>query len=1548
MTEAAIHHAQTYERHLLRPGQRDIISPLMVKRRMKPKIELLTKSRLKNHPPLNDPSNGEQEQHQQPVHQLYPHHHHNLPHHASARFEFSGIIDSHSMPRISSVLSQNSQVNSKTIGLPTALSVNSKFIAIGTQQGVILVFDLFEELRQQLGSKRSDSSSGASGINAGAHYSNGHASVSAIDLASNGENLVAGYVDGSVKLWDVIKGTMVKAAHDLHSSPITSLRFISESKLSAISVDAGGLVNKVTFSKTMLWNTVSVDTECLLDGTAGQILSTHVLSPITSLQAEKRPKYHPSIKNIVLTALSSERSSFAIAVEPSISVLHRWAKPSPENLNFGPFLGSESPSSLQAFLPCLAWGWALISGGENSLTPILARGWGCYLQLLRANFPPVEDNAEQREEEGMVHWPAFGLHEEFDAAAPILALEWLGDRSLIYLSLTNEFTVVDTVMMTLTERLDFSGFKLVYAEFALSRTAAVDNGGNDDSDVNVDVTSMSTTFQNSVRASDNRLLILCQEEIKSLSILGIQQRVTTLEEDGEWLEALALSLDHYESTIKAQEDRKRDPERRLEIKNHPEFLSRMLLSEDEEWIAELLLRYLTLAVENAPPSSHHQTKKSSRIDLAQSHFQMLAGVCIEYCVVTRRLDLLFNEIYDCFRAVNHTAVFLDVLEPYVLNEKLRYIAPEAMAQFVEHCKITNDVSTVERCLLHMDVTIMDFDSILSLLRKNRMFSALIHVYSHGLDDFVTPLEHLFEAIFITANEPTQRRFDGFLQSDFEKLGYKAILYIRHCFSNKSFPKGDELRPTNRVDTLRPELLSFLIQKRCTAAHKKRGERAIDNGTGYELSLSDYPFIRTLLTVDAKAFMDTLSVIFDDPSVRFVETNDHQDTMEAWHAQISVPNKSANEEHSEETNSENLCPDRMDVIRIISVVVGSMENKTSKLQTPEIFQASKGAFYDFTSKLLLKGIARTPPPLTLSILSRMSTRLAEGEIIKLLQVIPRHSFHREEVLKGIEQEKMPRAALILHQGGVSELLEGVEKYDGAKCARHFTRVIECYLEGDDVKFQKEVFNYVKKECIGGSTVVLTSGISNEKTVHNVLRNALCAKLCQLVNLDPILSAQLVAELYIDDLETILKSLDGEEAGIVQLKFYHAVISGDLSKVDAVAASVLLAHLTIDHRQKYLELMAKFHPELVYQHLISNDNYRIEACLKLCQEYEIADASAYLLERMGNVSSALQLMLQTLEGRMMTLKRVIRGLGTGHSKPKYHISRHFLDSPDHKNAEPIASQDVETDAVRQILTVTLDLCERNSGSSFKTEHGSQLWFNVLDRLINAKGFLRLSKELPEHAAIMMTVLSDLLKMTMQRMVSKVSLTDLLRKITTDHAGNRLGEFREMLTTMLKTYCSELNVCHSAVKAMNKDVRQMSVTKYSRKVRGTMISSGGGVGGGGAFETALIPQGVAGSNKKALLQLHTTGVATIVSPKKGSFYGEGENENSDVQESILERLRQKRPQLPVSKDKDGKKYNPSRIDMSTRNDVLYTMGHSSDAAFIVRQVGVLTEAQHYGRLM
>ena len=130
-------------------------------------------------------------------------------------------------------------------------------------------------------------------------------------------------------------------------------------------------------------------------------------------------------------------------------------------------------------------------------------------------------------------------------------------------------------------------------------------------------------------------------------------------------------------------------------------------------------------------------------------------------------------------------------EEDILNDKLNYIAPEAMMHFVEHCRTNNGIATVERCLLHMDVTIMDFDTILNLLRANEMYSALFYIYNQGLKDFTTPLEILCESIFDAADTlgqlTNERRIDGVPQNDFERFGYKAILYLQSTFSSSLPP-----------------------------------------------------------------------------------------------------------------------------------------------------------------------------------------------------------------------------------------------------------------------------------------------------------------------------------------------------------------------------------------------------------------------------------------------------------------------------------------------------------------------------------------------------------------------------------------------------------------------------------------------------------------------------------------------------------------------------------------------------------------------------------------
>jgi hypothetical protein len=582
----ALAYAQNYERKLLKSGHREIVSLLMVKRRLRPKVEMTARSE-KKRPQLAERSMSS----------------------SITRFSFSGVVENKEMSDISASLLKHSSTDAAKVfcGLPTCVAFNSKFIAVGTQQGIILLYDLFEVLRQRLGGSGYDDNFSAK--RAG--------SITSVDISHNGDVVIAGYTSGIIVLWDAIKGTVLRNINDSHPSPITSVRFLSDLKV--VTVDAGGLVNKLSFSRNIMWSTYSMETECLLDGTAGQILAMNVLPPYSTVKPQLRPEnLSPILKRLTLIALSSSRSSFAVAVEPVVNVLHRWARPPPERTDV--FDGSVDIPAGEAYLPCLSWGWGLVSGGGNVVMPILARAWGCCLQLLCSSFPTLDDGERVVDQGANIHWPAFGVHKEIDASTPIVALEWLSERSLVFLTVTNEFTLVDTVMMTLLERLDFSGLRLVYAEFSLSRSAAADNGNE------ADRASSCTTFQNSIRYSDGRMVVLCQERLKCISIVGARSRISALEEDGEWLEALALALDHYESTVVSQLDRKRDPEGRRDLSQHPEFS--VAKSGDEEWIAKLLIRYLSLAVDNAPEPSNDQvgvpspSGAATRIDLAQSHFQV--------------------------------------------------------------------------------------------------------------------------------------------------------------------------------------------------------------------------------------------------------------------------------------------------------------------------------------------------------------------------------------------------------------------------------------------------------------------------------------------------------------------------------------------------------------------------------------------------------------------------------------------------------------------------------------------------------------------------------------------------------------------------------------------------------------------------------------------------------------------------------------------------------------------------------------------------------------
>ena len=1473
-------YAHSYEQKLLKSGHREMVSPLRVKRRLKQKIELRPRqaSATTAKPRISSLS--------------------------VTRFGSSGIVENKTMDRISASLEKHALDGAKVqCGLPTSLAFNSRFIAVGTQLGIILLYDLFEVLRQRLGATYENGSQSAR--RAG--------SVTSLDLSFGGEAIVAGYATGMIVLWDTIRGLVLRALNDIHLSPIASVRFLNELKV--VTVDVGGLVNKLTFTKNILWANYSMETECLLDGTAGQILAINVLASFSTVKAQVRPDaLVPFLRKITLIALSSERSSFVVAVEPQISVLHRWAKPPADRVDV------VSPSSdlqdQQNYLPCLAWGWALVAGGGNKVMPILARGWGCCLQLLCASFPTVETPETQPDgsvEQPQVHWPAFGVHKEIDTEKPIVALEWLDDRSLMYLTLTNEFTLVDTVMMTLLERLDVSGLRLVYAEFALSRSAVTLETGNTENGV-----APSTTFQNSIRYSDDRLMVLCKDDLRCVSIVGARRRIASLEEDGEWLEALALTLDHYENTVVSQEDRKRDQSGRKDLSRHPDFIR--VKNDEEEWLAKLLIRYLKLAVENAPeatPPANQYPRSPERHtgnELAKSHFQMLAGVCIEFCVVTRKAELLFGPIFGQFQAVGFTNIFLDVLEPYVLNDKLPYIGAEAMSYFVEHCKVTNDIATVERCLLHMDCSIMDFDTILSLLRRNAMYTALFYVYNNGLNDFVSPLEIILEEVFSRAdagNTSSRRRADGMPQNDFERLGYKALLYLKNCFQGKTFPREDDIQPEDRRVTVRQELLTFLMQEKFSSHVQKN--RTLNGGhRSYK-----YPYLRLLLLVDARGLLEALAICLAFPEA--LVPAPQSEAADGW---------VQNEHGSDPAQS----PSLQEVVEILASILrpSSMFSGLSTLTS----RSTINSFLDFVAEYMLNGAVSLDRDTTYMVLERSSNvftgadnpalrKQAQRKVMDLLSALPRESYDPDKVLSAIKRTGMHRAALLLHQQ-VASSWHVSDSDDIELRSKHFQSAIDCYIGDDDPQFRTEVFAYAKKECSGVAKME-----ESDDSQPTSLRRALFLKLPALCRLDPLMTASLVADLFDDELDLVVDSLEASDEG--QFRFLHVIASGSLGRLDPVAGSVLL--LQTEHYQTYLALMAKLHPEMVYDYLSTHDNYRTEECLALCEENDIPDASVYLLERTDKVNDALRLGLQTLESRMMELKRTIRGMEID-SFQQYSLRRRTSKSAEN-SAQP-SKQDRATESLKRMLTVVLDVCERKSHA-----HGSKLWFTVLDRLITAKGLLRLSKEQPQHAKIMSGVLSDLLRLTMQRMVSSVPLTDLVQKVTTDSSGSNLGELREMLDSLLGSYNFELKMFHGAAKVFQQDVHGMRTQHRRICVQGSPVHSVMNQPLNAETAHDVVNMSSKHSVSSTLLLGGSMSSASFVRHESLPYAQRAESGLANT----LARVRSRRA------DRDSWHRDPARrassINMMTGSDLEFLNHENEPVVFGPRPVGALGEAQHIGRL-
>ncbi|KAM9365398.1 vacuolar protein sorting-associated protein 8 homolog isoform 2-T2 [Pholidichthys leucotaenia] len=501
---------------------------------------------------------------------------------------------------------------------------------------------------------------------------------------------------------------------------------------------------------------------------------------VEPLRAPPDFKDHP-ITHYSLLAMASLTKILVIGLKPSLKV---W-------MTF-PYNKSD-PSSV----PQLAWQFVQV---QKTVNPVLAFCKGDTVHFLLV----------KKEETGTIH---VIKQRQLQLSCDIISLSWINSRTLVLVDSREKLQVVDRPSQEVLETLDLEQVQLVYNSRHFKSLAT---GGNVSQALAL--VGEKACYQ-SVSSYAGQIVYLGTKSAHIMTLRNWRERIDCLIKQEQFVEALSLAWSFHEGTAKAAVGLYGDP------------LKRKGVISDK--MVEVLFQFAAHALTKCP--------EQGKIQVMEQHFQDVVPVLVDYCLLLQRTDLLFNQLYP--RLSENTVakgVFLESLESYVVADRLEHLTPAIMKDLLTHYHSSGMMNSLERCVVHLDVTSLDIQQVVQVCWENQLYDAVIYVYNRGMNDYITPMEKLFAVIGPAIKEGRS------LTGMDVVMGNKLLVYISFCFAGRAYPLGNI--PEDLVIQVKNQVFEFLI--RLHSADSSEHEEV-------------FPFIHTLLHFDTREFLNVLAMTFDD-------------------------------------------------------------------------------------------------------------------------------------------------------------------------------------------------------------------------------------------------------------------------------------------------------------------------------------------------------------------------------------------------------------------------------------------------------------------------------------------------------------------------------------------------------------------------------------------------------------------------------------------------------------------------------------------------------------
>jgi vacuolar protein sorting-associated protein 8 len=653
--------------------------------------------------------------------------------------------------------------------------------------------------------------------------------VTSLAISEDSTTIAVGHAEGHIFTWELAKPTRPflhippldahpaqnrKSDGHLAGVPVIHVGFLGFRHTALVSADNRGMAFSHLATRGMGSVGRSVRTTRVL-GRYPDILqrAQAVRKPSSVLAFSPLPfgNVEQATNTLGLVAMMTPYLLVIVSTTPIAQTQHKAARP-------------KEIAAHSAMTAALAWFPALKLKSQDTTVSNtkLVYCWSNVLTVLEVLEVEQSEPAEKEKPLEL----SFKARSRWRSQEAIVAVQWLSRSVIAVLTITQQLIILEDVAMNASDSLDLVQRQIYHHDFFSQQLLRlVEQLDEEDSSMHGVV---ADAFYMSFRAYKGRLFVLGVNEVSIGSISNWADRLLAMLEIGDFIGAIRLATSYYSGVGE-----------RLTIGLPDDDKSRHGV------VQEKLLEIMSASLKY----SFGQNPQAGTGQLDDLQLKDLAITCVNATLCIEDTPLLFNEVFAWYDDHEKATIFLDVLEPYILDGQITSIPPIALKPLINHYMTTHSPESLEEIICRLDTSTMDIDQVTSLCKSYILYDAYIYVWTQALGDYVGPLKDLLKL----SRASSQRNGHLGDPERAERTAMKIFPYLSFTLTSRIYPTGNEADP-EQSRKVKEQIYGFFFSGALDHASRRA------SGTN---SSQTFSHLRELLLFDAASSMSVLNEAFED-------------------------------------------------------------------------------------------------------------------------------------------------------------------------------------------------------------------------------------------------------------------------------------------------------------------------------------------------------------------------------------------------------------------------------------------------------------------------------------------------------------------------------------------------------------------------------------------------------------------------------------------------------------------------------------------------------------